>query len=1149
MDGDKPVPFNPMTTEKGRVFMTATGALLRLCLDQRLRDNRAGLNTAGYVSGYRGSPLGHVDAEFWAHADLVKAHHIHYQAGVNEDLAATAIWGSQQINLYPGAKYDGVFGLWYGKGPGVDRSGDVFRHANLAGSADKGGVLVVCGDDPACTSSTVPSQSDYALIDAMIPLLAPADVQEILDYGHLGWQMSRYSGCWVGLKTLTENMDSAGTVLVDHDRLSFREPEIDTRPDDGLSIRWPDPPLVQEKRLHREKVKAALRYARVNGVNRQVFDGGDNPKTGIITAGKSYPALKAVLKNFGLQSEDDFDRFGLRIFKVGLVWPLDDKAIRAFAGGLDHIIVVEEKRAVIEPQLKDILYPLPDDQRPKVVGKKDEAGNWLFPSETELTQKLIAKALARYLPESGSIKAHLSFLEGKDSLAAKPIEAPKRTPYFCAGCPHNISTTVPEGMRAAAGIGCHYLAVLMDRESTCHTHMGAEGANWLGQAPFTETPHIFANIGDGTYFHSGLMAIRAAVASKVNMTYKILYNDAVAMTGGQPMDGPLDVAMITRQTRAEGAGDIAIVSETPEIYNNTKDLAPGTKIFGRKDFDRVQRDLATKTGVTILIFDQTCAAEKRRRRKKGELADPDRRPFINALVCDGCGDCGVKSNCVAIQPLETDQGRKRRIDQTACNKDFTCTDGFCPSFVTVEGAKLKAKTTNLDNRPRQPLPEPKIPVCKDSYGIMVVGVGGTGVLTVGSLLGRAANIEGKAVSVLDQAGLAQKNGAVYCHIHIAKDEDKLTSQRIGPGAADLMLGYDILTAGSPPMLETLKQGKSSAIINTQQTMTGAFARNPDQQIPADAILAAIGRECGGDNLYPLNASAITAGLFGHAQTTNIFLIGFAWQKGLIPLGEQSIIRAMAESKLPDKANNEAFYQGRLAATDPAVVLAFEPKSPEAETLDDLIERLAEDLTAYQSARYARKFTDPIDKMRKMETATLDGAEALTRTAARNLHKLMAYKDEYEVARLFTDGRFEQELNQTFEQGYRLKFHMAPPLLAHQNKTTGEPEKQTLGPWIMGGMKHLTRLKGLRGTPLDLFGYSKDRRYDRTLLKDYLCILEKITANLTPDNHTKGIELASYPETIRGFGPVRQKNTDAAKVRKNQRLSEFLNETNCQKAAE
>ncbi len=1124
------------TLGAGRVYMTGTQALVRLVLMQRARDKSRGLNTAGYVSGYRGSPLGNVDREFWRAEKLLSPENIHFKPGVNEDLAATAVWGTQQVGLFEGARVDGVFSMWYGKGPGVDRSGDVFRHGNFAGTAANGGVLVLAGDDPACKSSTVPSQSEYAFIDAQIPILNPANAQELLDFGLIGWAMSRYSGLWVGMKTITEIMDSSASISVDPDRINLVEPDDFEMPEDGLHIRWPDQPLAQETRLQKHKLYAALAFARANGVNRIVID-SPNPRIGIVSTGKSYLDVMQALDDLGIDAGYAAE-LGLRVYKVGMPWPLEREGIREFAEGLEEIIVVEEKRAVIENQLKEQLYNWREDVRPRVVGKFDETGEWVLPSASELTPARVARVIAARLKRfvtSERIEKRLEFLDRKEAALASPGHPDfLRTPYFCAGCPHNTSTKVPEGSRAAAGIGCHFMAVWMNRSTVTYSHMGGEGANWNGIAPFSDTRHLFVNLGDGTYFHSGLLAIRAAVAAKVNVTYKILYNDAVAMTGGQPHDGPLSVPLITRQVSAEGVDRIAVVSDQPGKYAPGTDFASGVTFHHRHDLDAVQKELRDLTGASVIVYDQTCAAELRRRRKRGLAPDPQKRAFINEAVCEGCGDCGVVSNCVAIRPTETPYGRKRAIDQSSCNKDFSCIEGFCPSFVTVTGGKLrKAASQNVGDVPFPALDEPTVPTIDKPYNIVVTGIGGTGVVTIGALLGMAAHMEGKGVSVLDQIGLAQKNGAVMSHVRIGSEPQDIHAARIPDGGADLLIGCDIVTAGGFDVLAKLHPQHSRAVVNSHQTMTAAFTQNPDLNFPEHALMQTL-QETSLETRF-IEAGVLASALMGDAIATNLFLVGYAWQMGLIPLEAASIKQAIDLNGVATDFNKQAFLWGRRAAAEPDAVERIADPDRSAistglnQTLDDLIAARTRDLTVYQNAAYADRYTKLIDRVRQAETG---GNETLTDTVARAYYKLLAIKDEYEVARLFTDGAFAERLNRQFEGDFSLEFHLAPPILSSLDPVTGRPKKITFGPWMMTAFKILARLKGLRGSALDPFRNSTDRKSDRALIDQYEANMEILLSGLSPDNYQDAVAIAALPLSIRGFGPVRD---DAAKKAETARL--------------
>ena len=834
-----------------RVFVTGFQALVRLCLMQKELDRRNGLNTAGFVTGYRGSPLGGLDSQFLRAKSFLEKSDVRFQGGINEDLAATAVWGSQQAELRGEGKYDGVFGMWYGKGPGVDRTGDVFRHANLAGSAKHGGVLALMGDDHTAKSSTTAHQSEYHFIDVMIPILNPAGVQEVLDYGLYGWAMSRFTGTWVALKTMHETIESTAAIDGSLDRFNIVTPTDFPMPPGGLNIRLNDPILAQEARLHDYKRDAMLAFVRANKLNRIITSGGREPKIGIITTGKSYLDVRQAFDELGID-EVRCNELGIRLFKAGCAWPLSQRELKEFAQGLDLIIVVEEKRSLLEVQVREELYGTPN--QPLCIGKKDEAGNWLFPVKGALDPNEVAICIGERLLKyhrNDEIIARVARLKEFQRIAAETKDVAQRIPYFCSGCPHNSSTVVPEGMRAYAGIGCHYMAQWMDRSTLGYTHMGGEGANWVGEAPFSNRNHVFQNLGDGTYNHSGYMAIRAAIASNTNITYKILFNDAVAMTGGQANDGGLTVPQVARQVAAEGAKRVVVVTDEPDKYPSDIEWPKGLTIHHRDDLIAVQKELAEVEGVTVLIYDQTCAAEKRRRRKRHTFPDPDKRVIINDLVCEGCGDCGVQSNCVSVQPLETEWGRKRLIDQSrcnkdfslgepletewgrkhlidqsSCNKDFSCVKGFCPSFVTVHGAKLKKGAGVAADHDLPALPEPKLPAIKPTYNIIVTGVGGTGVVTIGGILGMAAHLEGRGVGVLDMAGLAQKGGAVFSYMRIAENPDAIHAIRVAAGRADLVLGGDIVVAGTRKIFASVKHGATQMVVNTAEFMPGEFTATP-----------------------------------------------------------------------------------------------------------------------------------------------------------------------------------------------------------------------------------------------------------------------------------------------------------------------------------
>ncbi len=1135
--------------ERGRVFLTGTQALVRLPMMQRQRDLAAGLNTAAFVTGYRGSPLGGVDQQMARAAPFLQKHHIHFQPGVNEDLAATAIWGTQQTDLFGDSNYDGVFAMWYAKGPGVDRSGDVLRHGNMAGSSRHGGVLLLAGDDHTAKSSTTAHQCELSFMDLMIPVLNPAGVQEFLDLGLYGWAMSRFSGCWIGFKTIGETVDSSASVDIDPARTQIVLPEDFEMPPGGLHIRWPDSPLEQEARLHRHKVYAALAFARANKLDRMVIGNGKR-RFGIVTAGKAYLDVRQALDDLGIDDKRAAE-IGLSVYKVAMSWPLEREGIRRFAEGLDEILVVEEKRAIIENQVKEQLYNWRADVRPRVVGKFDEEGDWVLPSIGELTPARIARTIAKRIARfhtSEDIEQRLRFLAQKE----KAMEAGKtpmaRVPYFCSGCPHNSSTKVPEGSRALAGIGCHYMVQWMDRNTETFTQMGGEGVPWLGQAPFSKTRHVFANLGDGTYFHSGILAIRAAVAAGVNITYKILYNDAVAMTGGQPVDGPLDPAMITRQCAAEGVQRIVVVTDEPDKYPLGVNWAPGVTVEHRDRLDHVQKELRETEGVTVLVYDQTCAAEKRRRRKRGRYPDPPRRAFINELVCEGCGDCSVKSNCVSVVPVETEFGRKRAIDQSTCNKDFSCLKGFCPSFVTVHGGKIRkqAKETPAQGQAGlwEALPEPQVPALEKPYGIVVTGVGGTGVVTIGALLGMAAHLEGRGCSVLDMAGLAQKGGAVVSHVRLAPQPGDIHAVRISAGSARLVLGCDLVVAAGYEALSKMAPGRTRAVINDHQVMTGDFTRNPDLAFPGGEMQALIAEASGPGQADFLDATRLATALLGDSIATNLFMLGYAWQKGLVPLSRAAIEQAIELNAVAVAANKAAFLWGRraahdLAAVEKAAAPRAEPESRHlSQSLDEMIARRVGFLTDYQNAAYGARYKALVERARQAETEKTPGTSGLAEAVARYYFKLMAVKDEYEVARLYSGPEFRRSLREQFAGDFRLSVHLAPPLFARRDPETGQLQKQEYGTWVLRAMGALSRLRGLRGTPFDIFGYSAERRLERRLIGDYEALLEEVLARLTPDNHALAVELASVPERIRGFGHVKEAHIAKAKACEAELLAAF-----------
>ncbi|RPH62876.1 MAG: indolepyruvate ferredoxin oxidoreductase family protein, partial [Burkholderiales bacterium] len=1032
----------------GAVYLTGTQALVRLPLMQRQRDLAAGLNTAGYISGYRGSPVGGYDQALWRARRQLDAHHVRFVPGLNEDLAATAIWGTQQLNAFPGARYDGVFGIWYGKGPGVDRSGDVLRHANQAGSSRYGGVLAVAGDDHGAKSSTIAAQTDLIFQAVAMPVLAPANVQDYLDHGLHGFAMSRFSGLWIGLKAVTDTIETAGIVDVSPARLRIALPEGLPMPPGGLNLRWPEEPFLKmEERLARWKLPAALAYARANRLDAHVFGrrDGEPARLGIVSTGKGWLDVMQALADLGID-EAGACAAGVKVWKVAMPWPLEPEGLRAFADGCEELLVVEEKRALIESQLKEALYPLAE--RPRIVGKADERGAPLVPDYGELTPALCARVIAARLKRWAGrasdahgalsdelvarIDARLARLDEKEQGGSKSFETIERIPYFCSGCPHNTSTRVPEGSRALAGIGCHTMAMWMGRSTATFTHMGGEGMTWVGQAPFSETRHVFQNLGDGTYFHSGSLAIRHAVATGTPITYKILFNDAVAMTGGQKHDGQLTPQMIARQVRAEGVEKVVVVTDEPGKYPSGHFDAEVT-VHHRSRLDQVQRELREYPGVSVLIYDQTCAAEKRRRRKRGEYPDPQRRAFINEAVCEGCGDCGVQSNCVSIEPVETEFGRKRAINQSTCNKDFSCIEGFCPSFVTVHGGRLRRNPARAgaaaSASPAAGLPLPTLPAIRGSYGLLVTGIGGTGVVTIGQLLGMAAHLEGKGVTVLDVTGLAQKNGAVMSFVRFAEPGAPLYAPRIGTAAADAVLGCDIVVAAGREALARMGVGHTRVVANVSSTPTADFTRNPDWRFPLGGMESAIVDAVGEDRAWFVDAARLATALLGDAIATNLFMLGFAWQRGLVPLSAASIERAIELNEVAIEQNRAAFAWGRVAAVDAVrCEAAIEPAGAPAvsrrlsTSLDESVARRIDALTDYQDEGYARRYAATVERVKAAELALVgDAPLALTEAVARNLFKLMAYKDEYEVARLYTSGPFLERLNERFEGDFRLGF--------------------------------------------------------------------------------------------------------------------------------
>ena len=1096
--------------EDGVIFLSGIQALARLLLEQRRRDELLDLHTGGFVSGYRGSPLGGLDQVLWREKARLDASEIRFQPGVNEELAATAVWGSQQVGLFPGAEVDGVFGLWYGKAPGLDRACDAIRHANAAGTSPHGGVLLVVGDDHGCKSSTLPSQSELTLKDLGIPVLNPANVQDVLDFGLFGWAMSRFSGCWSGLIALADNMDSAATVYLDSEPAPFVIPEHDHE----VHITTGRAALEQELLLHDVKLPLAVRFARANGINRVLSDPAE-ARLGIVTTGKAYLDVRQALVMLGLTDDAALEAAGIRLLKLGMSWPLDEVELDHFARGLDTIVVVEEKRAFVEEELKNVLYA---HRSLNIIGKRTIEGEVLMPATGELTIAGVARALAHYLPISESSSLSDAFLMKVEKLGARltDIEGQAKTdrlPMFCAGCPHNTSTRVPEGSRASAGIGCHYMAQWMDRDTSTFTQMGGEGINWTGQAPFTGEKHIFVNLGDGTYFHSGLLAIRQAVASGVNVTYKVLLNDAVAMTGGQPVDGPLGVEQLVEQVRAEGVEYIEVVSDDVRSLGNLS-----VPVHHRDDFDSLQKRFRELPGCSVIIYQQTCATELRRRRKRGLAADPDVRVMINDAVCEGCGDCSIQSNCVAVEPLETAFGVKRQINQTSCNKDLSCVKGFCPAFVLVEGGSLK-KPTGVDvtlESLRGRAPAPAISTSGPS-NILIAGVGGTGVVTVSALLGTAAHLDGLAVSTLDMTGLAQKGGAVFGHVRIAARQSDLFGTRIAAGQTDLLLACDLISGASRDALTLLDDARTLSVVNTDVVPTADFVLHQDADHHGLEKLARI--ESFSARSLSVDAARLTAALLGGTATLNVFLLGYGYQQGLIPVSVEALERAIELNGTAVEANLKAFHFGRIFAWKPAELglddqaspgVAGPMDPPVAEDLETLIEQRMTLLAAYQNESLAQRYENLVRRVQLAEGER--NLEGLSREVAVGYARLLAYKDEYEVARLYSDGRWNERLTSVFEGGFRLGYLLAPPLLGTR--------KRRFGGWMGTAYKLLARMKFLRGTPFDPFGYLDERRQERWSVTHFEAIVKELLEGLDASNHAIAVRIASLPDLVRGYGHVK-----------------------------
>lgn len=1104
---------------KSHVLLNGTQALVRLMLMQAARDKAAGLNTAGYVTGYRGSPLGAVDLQMMREGKRLTESGVVFQPGLNEDLAATAIWGSQQAELRGEGKYDGVYALWYGKGPGIDRSGDVMRHANMAGSSKHGGVVMAMGDDHTGESSTVLHQSDWAMIDAYIPVLSPAGVQEILDYGLYGFALSRFAGVWTGLKTMKDTVEATAVVDGDPHRLQFVMPEFNM-PEGGLNIRLGDTPVLQEARMIDHKRWAAQAFSRANRIDRKVW-GKSGAKIGFVAAGKNWLDLVHALSLLGID-EAEAERLGLTTYKVGQTWPLDMKSMQEWSENLDLIICVEEKRKLIEVQLKEAIFDNRHGRR--VHGwKHDRTGEELFPTRLALDPVMIAQKIGNILIEEGRGTEHIKAGLTRLTEVRRNDNAPEiatRTPWFCSGCPHNSSTKLPEGSRAYAGIGCHYMVQWMGRETEGFTHMGGEGVNWVGEAPFSKRPHVFQNLGDGTYNHSGSLAIRAALAAGTNITYKLLYNDAVAMTGGQPNEGELTAPQIARELEAMGVNPLVVVYDEKEDVDR-KQFPSGLRFEERAEMMNVQRELEKSEGVSAILYIQTCAAEKRRRRKKGQFPDPNRRVWINPEVCEGCGDCSIQSNCVSVVPLDTELGRKRQIDQSSCNKDYSCVNGFCPSFVTVEGGKLrkpKAEAFELPN-----LPEPGLPAIDGTHNVVITGVGGTGVVTIGAVLAQAAHIDGKGAGMMEMAGLAQKGGAVHIHLRLAERPEDISAIRVAVGEADCVIGGDLVVTAGAKTIGLMTNGRTGAVVNDHEIITGDFTRFRDFQVPSDRLRLSLQARLG-DRVAFFDANDLALRLLGDSIYSNMLVLGACWQQGLLPLSHEAVMEAIRLNGAKVEENQRAFQIGRWAVAFPEQV-----RKP-ADVVDmpvDPVEYRVTRLIDYQGVGLSNKF-------RKLVDAAPD---ELQNSVARGYYKLLAYKDEYEVARLHLTTA--EQVAQQWEGDVELSFHLAPPVLPGKD-ALGRPKKRKFGPWMLKGFKLLAKMKAVRGTPFDPFGYMPERRRERAMIREYERDMREIFDKVNETTMPIAIELAELPLGVRGYGLVKDKAADEAALRRAELLDQFRN---------
>ena len=1132
--------------DEGRVFLSGTQALVKLPLIQKKIDELNNLNTAGFISGYPGSPLGGYDHALHQASNFLKNKQIVFQPGINEDLAATALHGTQQTTLVDNPKHDGVFGIWFGKGPGVDRSGDALKHGNYAGSSKHGGVLALAGDDHAAKSSTTAHQSDHAFIHFGMPILNPATVQDYIDFGLMGIAMSRYSGCWIGMKCITDTVESAASVDIGLKRFKPALPDISDEEGD-LHLQWGYMPAMSESRLYKQRLPAAQAFARANSIDRVIFQG--QKKLAIVTSGKAYLDVRQSLDELGL-SEKLCSKIGISLYKVGMVWPLEPKNISNFVNGNEEVLVVEEKRPIVEDQLMKYLYNEKD--RPLIIGKKDEFGNDLVPSEGELSPSQIALIIAKRI-KGLSLNIELeSKVEEIETLLANINSAPVsdlfRLPSFCAGCPHNTSTKVPDDSFAFGGIGCHGMATFMPERKTYNLgQMGGEGVMWTGIAPFTETDHIFQNLGDGTYYHSGILALRAAIASKANITFKILVNDAIAMTGGQEISGKVQVDNLSWQVHSEGAKKVVVMTDYPEKYPANSSFAPGVKIYQRDELDKVQRELREIKGVTVILYDQYCATELRRRRKRGLAEEPNKRIFINPLVCEGCGDCGVQSNCIAIEPHESKFGRKRQINQSACNKDYSCTKGYCPSFLTVTGGTLKKKG-NIHRQNENPkyqnedLPTPVVCDLNKPFNILLTGIGGSGVITLGAIIGTAAHLENKGASTLDVAGLAQRNGPVTSHLRVANSPSDLHSTRIASGSADLIIGCDIVVTTGIESISKINKKHTNMVINSHVAPTSNFASNPDLDLSSARMIKGLKEIASPELMHIVNATKFATSLMGNSIAANLFLVGYAIQKGLFPISLSAIERAIELNGVSIDMNKESIYWGRLAAVDikklETITSADNKSIDYSESLSSMIDDRYNFLISYQNIKYAEKYKSLIHKIIKIDESIHNNRDDLSIAAAKFYFKLMAYKDEYEVARLHTGHDIKKYLDDKLEGDYKIEYSLAPPVFGGRDKITGRYPKRKLPSftyYLFAIMKHF---KFLRGTSFDVFGMSAHRKIERGLISEYESMLAEIETNINIENYDTAVKIALLPDHIKGYDVVKESNIEKSKLLKEQYFNEF-----------